>query len=237
MENNPYELSDITADLLRKQAIRRFQNARVKANVIDFDELDVIRICTELYENLDNDNKKKFLELAKKSYNKSIPNKKKKEEPDLFWLLALLNEYDPITKYIYNHEVERKKAYLQEAIISVADAKKGFKDLVGITRANMLKTGRLKSRTTKTKRSSIKKEFDKALRYWARMTDQYCIDVSDSAQMKAFVDAGIVKVKWVTEKDNRVCLVCKERDGKVYKIDEVPQKPHYFCRCYLIYVE
>lgn len=232
MENNPYELADITADLLRKQAIRRFQNARVKANALDFDELDVIRICSELYENLDNDNKKKFLELAQKSYNKSIPNKKKKEEPDLSWLFALLDEYDPITKYVYNHEVERKKAYLQEAIIAIADQKKGFKNLVDITRTNMMKTGKLKSRITQTKRTSIKKEFDKALRYWSRMTDQYCIDVSDSAQMKAFVDAGVEKVRWNAELDGRECQICRDRDGKVYPIDNIPVKPHYGCRCW-----
>lgn len=230
MENNPYELADIASDLLRKQAIRRFQNARVKANTINFDELDVIRICTDLYENLDSDNKKKFLELIQLTYRRTKP--KGETEPDLSWLLALLDEYNPVTKYVYSHEVERKKAYLQEAIIAISDQKNSFKDLVSITRANMLKTGRLKARITKTKQTSIKKEFDKSLRYWSRMTDQYCIDVSDRAQLKAFNDAGVKKVRWNTELDGRECKICRDRDGKVYLIDKLPSKPHWRCRCW-----
>jgi SPP1 gp7 family putative phage head morphogenesis protein len=45
--------------------------------------------------------------------------------------------------------------------------------------------------------------------------------------------AGIEEVEWVAEDDSRTCKICRERNGKVYKIDEIPPKPHYNCRCTL----
>ena len=41
------------------------------------------------------------------------------------------------------------------------------------------------------------------------------------------------KIVWETEKDLRVCEVCRNRDGKVYELKRVPKKPHYNCRCWL----
>ena len=58
------------------------------------------------------------------------------------------------------------------------------------------------------------------------------IEVVDYATIRAYKDQGIKKVKWVTMRDNRVCAECEERDGKIFDIENIPQK-HYNCRCWL----
>ena len=78
---------------------------------------------------------------------------------------------------------------------------------------------------------------DKALREWSRQLGQYAINFTDYAVVKAYDDAGIKKVMWMTVEDERRCHECKSRHGKIYEIDEVPPKPHYGCRCRLVPVK
>ena len=74
-------------------------------------------------------------------------------------------------------------------------------------------------------------QIDKALKAWSQQVGQYAINVTDYAVVDAFMDAGVEKVKWVSETDQRVCHACYALDGKVYSIDEIPRKPHPGCRC------
>lgn len=76
-------------------------------------------------------------------------------------------------------------------------------------------------------------EIDKALRFWSRQLGQYAINVTDYAMIQAMQDAGIEYVRWITMRDEKVCHECGPRDGKVYRIDELPPKPHINCRCRL----
>ena len=72
---------------------------------------------------------------------------------------------------------------------------------------------------------------DRAMKDWSRQFGQYAINFTDYAVYKAFDDAGEEKVQWLTVEDERRCHECKELHGKVFKIDEIPPKPHYGCRC------
>lgn len=74
-------------------------------------------------------------------------------------------------------------------------------------------------------------EFRRALRRWTNFTDQYADIVSDETTLKAYRDAGVTRIRWVTAEDERVCEECRKRDGKVYSINNVPAKPHWRCRC------
>lgn len=197
-EINPYRLADKAQELLSRKAVRRFQTAQSKAALCNFDELNVLEICKDLYENLSADNQKVFLELAQEQYKASEPHGDK--VPDIDWLLELLLMYDPVTLYVYEHEVERKRDRTAEAI-NASGAKA--------------------------------KEFRRGLSYWGQMTAHYADAVSDRATLKAFEDAGIKKVQWHTEHDNRVCEICRQRDKKIYPIGKVPPKPHWGCRCWL----
>jgi SPP1 gp7 family putative phage head morphogenesis protein len=53
----------------------------------------------------------------------------------------------------------------------------------------------------------------------------------DKATLDGYKDSGVDEVEWHTNIDGRECKVCRERNGRVYKIDEVPPKPHRNCRC------
>ena len=113
-ETNEYSLADRAIELLKKKAVRRFEDAKSKAAGVKFDELNVMGICKDLYAALDSDNFRVFLELAIKKYLATEPHGD--EEPDDEWLMDYLIEYDPVTKYIYKNEVERKRDRLAEAV-------------------------------------------------------------------------------------------------------------------------
>lgn len=74
-------------------------------------------------------------------------------------------------------------------------------------------------------------EIDKALRYWSDQLGQYFINVTDYAVIQAYEDAGILLAEWETADDEKVCRECHALGGQVFRIDEVPPKPHRGCRC------
>ena len=75
-------------------------------------------------------------------------------------------------------------------------------------------------------------EFRRGLHYWADLTATYSDIVTDESTLKAYRDAGVKKVRWITAGDEKVCKTCRERDGKVYSINSIPTKPHRRCRCF-----
>ncbi len=109
-------MADKTIELLNRKAIKRFEQARLQASVLGFDELNVIKTVKSLYADLAADNQQAFLDLAQYAYWHAKPHGR--EEPDIEWLLALLDSYDPVTLYVYEHEVERKRDRTTEAINS-----------------------------------------------------------------------------------------------------------------------
>lgn len=95
-------------------------------------------------------------------------------------------------------------------------------------------TTRKRDRTAETIIASKdkKKAYKKALLYWSRQTNQMAIEVTDEAALKAWKDSGIKKVRWVTERDEKVCDDCRPMDGKIFDIDKAPGKKHINCRCH-----
>lgn len=218
MSENPYEISDKASRLLNRKAIRRFAAAKQKAVQLKFDELSVIEICKDLYAKLDEDNRKAFRDLAILAYNQADPHGDAGDEMFDLWLLdQVLDHPNEVTHYTYTNEVDRKRERLAEAVNSVPTPGK----------AKITIHGKAPKATTKTM------EFQKALRLWAKMSAEYADIVTDEATLKAYKDAGVKRVKWVTENDEKVCPVCGPMDGKIYDIDKVPVKPHVNCRCYL----
>lgn len=198
MEWNPYRLSDKALEILMERAVKRFEAAKSDASVAEFDELTVLSVVRDLYEELRRDNEEIFLELAQKCYEDSVPHGD--DKPGYDWLLALLLAYDPVTKYVYQNEVDRKRERLAEALNASPEKAK---------------------------------EFLVALGLWTKMTGQYADTVTYQSAMKAYKDAGIKFVRWVSEQDDRRCDICKQRHGKIYPIDHVPAKPHWGCRCHV----
>lgn len=115
-EQSWYRLADAATELLNRRATKRFEDAKDKAAKDGFDELSVLSVARELYDQLEADNRQVYLELAQERYQETEPHGE--EPPDLAWLLALLAAYNAVMKYQYSNEWERKRDRTAEAINS-----------------------------------------------------------------------------------------------------------------------
>lgn len=116
MPKNFYETTDKAIELLNRRATKRFEDAKDEAAKDGFDELSVLSVTRELYDQLEVDNRQVYLELAQERYQEAEPHGE--EPPDLAWLLALLAAYNAVTKVIYDNDVDRKRQYTAEGINS-----------------------------------------------------------------------------------------------------------------------
>ena len=202
-----YEYTDKVIKSLNRTYLRLFDRLKL----LSIDELNIVGAVDDLYEKASKLAKKRYLDIAGHAYIAAMIAAKDAgydvDVPTLDdvplgedWILDYLIEVDPVTLYIFDNEVERKKQRLIEALAA-----------------------------TKQRNAEI----DKALRYWVLQSSQYADNFTVEATIQAFKDAGVKYVKWVTERDERVCVDCHARDNVVYPIDDVPDKPHYHCRCWL----
>lgn len=82
--------------------------------------------------------------------------------------------------------------------------------------------------------TKLLKEIDKCMKLWTLQVTQACTDLTDKAIVDAAKNAGYKWVVWLTEHDDKVCKHCSPRDKKVYSINDIPPKPHYNCRCWVV---
>jgi len=114
-----------------------------------------------------------------------------------------LNKDNRIVKYVFNNEYERKIARSIETLL-MSDGK-----------------------------SDIKKEIDKALRYWNLQAKQSGDNISMESYVEGLKAMGVTRVIWETQRDIKVCAECEEKDGKIFEIDKIIIPLHYNCRCNL----
>ena len=69
---------------------------------------------------------------------------------------------------------------------------------------------------------------------WWTQTAQYGISAVDEAVIQGFKDKGVKEVRWIAADDEKTCPTCGERDNKVYRLNKIPPKPHYGCRCHIV---
>lgn len=108
-----YKRTDRIIDYLLEEFIKLFNKAKV---ITHYDELNVISYSKELYTRIDELVKEAFLELAKSTAKEVIDVAE--ELITMEWLLGILNEYNPLTKYRYETELERKRQRFAEAVIA-----------------------------------------------------------------------------------------------------------------------
>lgn len=77
----------------------------------------------------------------------------------------------------------------------------------------------------------------RATNLWTAQTEQYLVLVEDAAVLEAYQTLGVSRVRWVTQEDERTCATCGPMHDRVFRINNVPPKPHRNCRCYLEPVE
>lgn len=110
-----YEYTDRAIKYLDRRYIRMFGQLGTLAS---FDELNVTASVRSLYRELERLTRDIFLRIARRAYERA-------DGPgslDAEWVDALLAGYDPVTKYVFAHEVERKAARFAEALIASRQA-------------------------------------------------------------------------------------------------------------------
>ena len=185
-------------------------------DVLAFDELSAPRITVltkKMVSRLLKSNKKAYVKIAKEASEEASEDIKeltgiavKPLKTDEAFIAAILAAYNPTTGYVYENEADRKRARLAEALIAAV--------IAGL-------------------RLNYRKELKKFANLWHTQTKQYAITVVDNTRIETFRKNGIRRVRWETQKDERVCAECGARDGKIFDIDKLPEK-HYGCRCWLM---
>ena len=188
-------------------------------SVARWDELNVLSVVNEIYSEVEEEAERQYLDIAQRAYKEAsreiiavFPEKKDRFKPlQMLFIAGLLGSYDTKTEYVYRHEVGRKKARLTESLIAINQGQ----DI-------------LNSQAT---REALRKAIGLMERQMRNMADT----ATDEARREAYSDAGMEKVMWITQGDEKVCKVCRPRDRVVYPVFDVPAK-HPNCRCYLVAV-
>jgi hypothetical protein len=108
--NSPYSTTDKVIAYLNKQYPKLFRR------VAGFDELNVIPVSHEIYDSI--------YELVKREATRlsEVVYRSKSEEQTAFdsaaFVVALLLAYNSVTKYVYENELERKRARFAESLIA-----------------------------------------------------------------------------------------------------------------------
>lgn len=211
-----YEQADIAMRTVKREIRRKFN----RMGMLGFDEINALSVkkeTTAAYDALKSLNQREFLKIAQTAYGKAekeaekagfSPGKTgKKRRFGKAWLLAVLGAYNLVTGYLYEQEAERKRLRTAEALLTA---------------------GAYRSR------SAYRDALQLAADLWYTQSAQYADTVTDAAVLEAYRACGVETVRWVTADDDDVCEACRERDGETYRIDKIPAKPHYRCRCYVL---
>ena len=116
----------------------------------------------------------------------------------------VLDEYNPVTGYKYDRETERKKARTAEGMVAGRNS---------------------------DNRPFYVNILNRSRNLWFTQSKQYAEDIADQTTIKVWKRAGVKKVMWITERDEKVCEDCRPLDGQIFDIDDAPDKQHYNCRC------
>lgn len=194
--NSLYDFIDKVIGTLNRRFIALFNRLKALQG-----EDEIIEAVNILYAELDKVTREYLLLIARKVYKLLSDDDDIIEDIiTLAWINEVLKGYDPVTKYVYVHEVDRKRTRLIEALIASEDKAK---------------------------------EVETAKRLWSKQAAQYADNIASEAANEAYERNDVKEVIWLTEQDNRVCNICRERNNVRYKLESVPARPHYGCRCWL----
>ena len=190
-----YQQTDKVIAYLSKQYARLFRR------VTSFDELNVIGVSHEIYDEALKVTEQEVSRLVKLVYDDTRETGEISSSDALSFVLALMLAYNPVTKYVYRNEIDRKRSRFAEGVIS----SEAPREEVALAKRLLIATNK-----------------------------QFAEDATFEATILAYKDDGVKRVRWITAEDDKRCKECKVRHGKVYRIDNVPPKPHLYCRCYIV---
>ena len=207
-----YRLADKLLEQLKKLIRREFN----RLGIFGFDELNVPRVTketTELFERLLAENNKRYLQAAVKAQSDAkarviVAGYEDRDlaVPDEAWVAGFLGKYNFVSGYLYEQEAERKRLRLAEQMLTAKEYQS---------------------------RTQYNDSVRRSANLWWMQTAHYMLDAVDEATLETYEKMGVKRVEWHTNVDGRECKTCRERNGKIYPIDDVPPKPHRNCRCRL----
>lgn len=112
MMATPYDKTDKTIAYLNKQYSKLFRK------LTSFDELNVIQVSHEIYNEVLKLVEQESTRLVKSVYDKYSENNTISATDAAAFVLALMLAYNPVTKYVYKNELERKRSRFAEGVIS-----------------------------------------------------------------------------------------------------------------------
>ena len=189
-----YQKTDKVIAYLSKQYSKLFRR------VTNFDELNVINVSHEIFDEAVILTEREVTRLVKAVYDSKREGGEISSADALSLVLTLMLAYNPVTKYVYRNEMDRKRARFAEGVIAS---------------------------------DSPREEIALATRLMIATNKQFAEDATFEAAVRAYRDDGVEHVRWVTAVDDRRCAECKSRHGKIYPINNIPPKPHRYCRCYI----
>ncbi len=107
---NPYQ----TADKVISYLIKRYQRLFRQARTTSLDELNVIAVSHDIYDAALNETKQEMARLSRVVYERYGD---REDFDGTAFVLALMLAYDPVTKYVYENEVDRKRARFVEGVL------------------------------------------------------------------------------------------------------------------------
>ena len=205
-----YRQADKLLEQLKKLIRREFN----RLGIFGFDELNVTRVTketTELFERLLAENNKRYLQAAIKASSDARARviaagyeDRYIAVPDEAWVTGFLGKYNYVSGYLYESEAERKRLRLAEQMLTAEEYQS---------------------------RTMYNDSLRRAANLWWTQTMHYMLCIVDEMTLEVYKKMGVKYVRWITTMDGHACKTCRERHGKIYPIDEFPQKAHYKCRC------
>ena len=193
----PYDKVDKEISNFNKTILILLNNLRLKISTGNKSLSSIQKETNKTYQNILSNALKIYLSSAKEY----LPDLTQKS------LKSWLNEYNPVTEYLFFNEFERKRDRYAEGIYTILQNGKS------IHGSDML---------------TLNKKYSK---YIKQQLEEYSIFIVDKALIEKYKNGGVKKVKW-NAIDKDACEKCKSLDGKVFDIDKAPSKRHYGCRCY-----
>lgn len=109
---SPYSKTDKTIAYLNKQYAKLFRK------VTSFDELNVISVSHEIYDEALRVTEQEATRLVKSVYDGYSESGEITASDARDFVVALMGAYNPVTKYIYKNELDRKRSRFAEGVIS-----------------------------------------------------------------------------------------------------------------------
>lgn len=112
MMTTPYKKTDKTIAYLNKQYSKLFRK------LTSFDELNVIEVSHEIYDEVLKLVEQESARLVKAVYDSYSENNAISLAEATAFVLVLMLAYNPVTKYVYKNELERKRSRFAEGVIA-----------------------------------------------------------------------------------------------------------------------